>query len=455
MKGSHGSVVKLDWPEAMQKSGRWRWGIWTVAVLAHTVGTFHWAAMGPMADRVMADFGISAAVFGSLGAAYFYVYAAMQLPSGTLADTIGPRKTITVGLLLSTLGSVIMCVAPSFAIVYTGRLVVSLGVSIVWLSVVKLIMGWFRSRELATMTGLSISVANLGQLAAATPLALSVIWVGWRMSFVAVAALSLALAVVNWFTIQGSAAQAGPSMGVGLNQRRNARAGLARDSLGLSLVGRFGVVFGNGQFWVLSLVGLGTYGAYSTLLHHWGVLYLMQTQGVARDFAGNFLLVSTIGLMLGAPLLGFLSDRVFKKRRLPLILFTALSLVSFLLLALWNGGRPPLGTLYPLCFVMGLTTGTVFITFACVGDIAQPSVRGVATGLVNTGGFVGAAVGQVVFGHILDLGWEGQMAEGARVYPAAAFQHGLLLCCILAGLGLVAAFLVKETHCRESYGTET
>jgi sugar phosphate permease len=84
-----------DWPDAIRKLYRQRWRIWIVACLAHAVGLFHRAAMAPMADRLMADFDLSAMAFGSLGAVYFYVYAAMQLPSGTFADTVGPRKTIT------------------------------------------------------------------------------------------------------------------------------------------------------------------------------------------------------------------------------------------------------------------------------------------------------------------------------------------------------------------------
>ena len=146
----------------MQELYRRRWCIWIVAILAHTVGMFHRAAMAPVADRLMADFNISAMVFGSLGAAYFYIYAAMQLPSGTLADTLGPRKTLTAGLLLSILGSLVMGLAPSFGAIYVGRLIVSFGVSVAWLSVVKVIMGWFWAREIATLTGLSVAVAHLG-----------------------------------------------------------------------------------------------------------------------------------------------------------------------------------------------------------------------------------------------------------------------------------------------------
>ena len=106
------------WSATVRKLYRQRWRIWIVASLAHTVSLFHRAAMAPIADRVMADFDITALAFGSLGAVYFYTYAAMQLPSGTLADTLGPRKTVTAGLFLSAAGSIIMGMAPSFSALY-------------------------------------------------------------------------------------------------------------------------------------------------------------------------------------------------------------------------------------------------------------------------------------------------------------------------------------------------
>ncbi|TFH35899.1 MAG: MFS transporter, partial [Dehalococcoidia bacterium] len=143
------------WTDMMAKAYSQRWRIWFIAVLGHSVGLFHRAALGPMADQLMGDFGLTAAAFGSLGAVYYYVYAAMQLPSGTVADTLGPRKAITLALLVTTSGSVVMGLAASFTVLYIGRFLVSFGASFAWLSALKVIMNWFRSREVATVTGLS------------------------------------------------------------------------------------------------------------------------------------------------------------------------------------------------------------------------------------------------------------------------------------------------------------
>ncbi len=444
-------MSRANWrPDVIQKLYRQRWRIWIVACLAHTIGLFHRAAMAPMADRLMADFNVSAFAFGGLGAVYFYIYAAMQLPSGTLADTLGPRKTITTGLLLAGVGSLIMSMSPTFGVLYLGRFIVSFGVSIVWLNVIKLVMEWFHAHQVATVTGTSSAVALLGQIAATTPLALLIMSLDWRVSFVAIAGVTFALAVANWFIIRNNPAQVGLPPVTEPDGDTIPRLAASEDLSSFSLAQRFKIVLSNKHLWPMVLLGFGIYGAYATLFYNWTVVYLMQTYDLQRDFATNFVFVATIGIMVGAPGVGFLSDRILQKRRLPLVVFSGIALASFLVWALWNGGKPPLEALYPLCFLIGISTGSMFVTYACVKDIVQPSVQGMALGLLNMTAFVGPAIAQPLFGYILDLRWRGEMMEGIRVFPLEAFQQGLLLCCLLAALGFLGALLMKETYYRKN-----
>jgi len=448
------SMSRTDWPKPIQKLYRQRWRIWIVAVLADATTLFHRTAMAPVADRVMADFNVSAVAFGGLSAVYFYVYAAMQIPSGILADTMGPRKMLTAGLILLTLGSLIMSTAPLFGLLFLGRVMVGFGASVIWLNILKVLTEWFHAREMATMTGLSGAVVQLGPIAATTPLALLIIWGGWRMSFISIGVVTFALAIANWLIVRDSPAQVGLPP-IPKREAQHVVQGVSPgDSADLSLARRFKIAFGNKHLWPSFMLAFGTLGAYTTLFQNWVVVYVMQTYDVQRDFATNFVLAATIGMIVGAPVAGFLSDRILQKRRLPAMIGTGSLLTSLLILALWNGGRPPLGALYPLCFFMALGLAATLINFARVRDIVQPSIRGIAFGLVNTGALLGAAVAQPLFGYILDLGWEGEMVEGARLYPLGAFQQGFLLCCVFAALSFLGALLIKETNPREIYSVQ-
>jgi len=425
----------------MARAYRQRWRIWFVAVLGHSVGLFHRAALGPMADRLMADFGLTAAAFGSLGAIYYYVYAAMQLPSGTVADTLGPRKAITFSLLITTAGSIIMGLAPSFGVLYFGRLLVSFGGAFAWLSALKVIMNWFRSREVATVTGLAGAINNSGQLLAATPLALLIIAIGWRGSFFTAAAVSFTVAVLNWFVVKDTPEKAGlPS--IAEIEREPDRDGSAIGAH-LSVPERLRQVVREKQIWPLFLVALGTYGAYATFFLNWLVVYLMQTYGLTRDYASSFALVSAVGAILGTSALGFISD-YFRSRRIPIMVATTISLACYLLIALWNGGRAPLVAFWPISFIVGFNIGAMPITYATVRDIVPSQVRGTGSGLINMGAFVGAAAIQPLFGYVLDRNWQGEVVGDIRHYPVEAFQQAIFLPCGLIALGFLGGLLMRE-----------
>jgi sugar phosphate permease len=418
-----------------------RWRIWFPAVLAHSLAVFHRVAMAPMADCITGEFDLTAAAFGVLASIYFYVHAAMQLPSGSFADTLGPRKTITMAMLFTTLGSAVMGLAPNFTIFYAGRILLSFGTSLTWLSLLKLIMTWFRSHEIATVIGLSAAINNGGMLLATTPLALLIISIGWRMSLVTAGGMSFLVAVFNWLIVKDKPIQSGLSSMSSLEgedllgrkqraPRLNVREGFRR-------------VFSNWEVWTLFLVVTGTYGSYATFFLNWLVIYLMQIYGITRDHAASFMLISSIGAILGMAAFGLISDRI-NSRRIPIIASTFISFLGFLLIVFWSGGKLPIGFFWPISFIIGFNIGAIPVAFAMVPRVVPAEIQGMSAGLINMGGFGGAAVIQPFVGYILDLHWTGEMVRGNRHYPVEAFQHAIMLPCALMAVGFIGALLLRE-----------
>jgi sugar phosphate permease len=276
-----------------------------------------------------------------------------------------------------------------------------------------------------------------------------IIAVGWRASLVTVAQVTFGLAAISWFIIRDSPDQVDLPSIAGLKEPLVRQILEPQDTSRLNLRQRPKTVLSNRRLWPLFLVHFGIFGAYVTFLNNWAVVYLMQTYGLVRDVAANFVLTAAVGIMVGAPLVGFLSDRVLRRRRLPAVVFASIFLASFLFLVLYGGGHPPLEALYPVCFLIGLGMGAAPLVFASVGAIARPSIRGTASGLVNMGGFTSAAIAQPLFGYLLDRGWQGDIIEKVRIYPLGAFQWGLLLCCGLATVGFIGALLSRETRQKE------
>jgi len=69
-------------------------------------------------------------------------------------------------------------------------------------------------------------------------------------------------------------------------------------------------------------------------------------------------------------------------------------------------------------------------------------------GTVNTGGFLGSAILQVLLGKILDMKWDSTLVNGVRFYSLSAYRTAFLVCFFTTLIGLGATLLIKETRCR-------
>ena len=177
--------------------------------MAFVLAFFHRIAPGAIAADLRESFGASATMLGFIAAFYFYPYAAMQLPSGLLADSIGPRRLFTAGSLVAGLGSLVFAYAPDVAWLLAGRALVGLGVAVAFVSVLKLIASWFSEREFGTWVGVLQMLGNLGGVLGAWPLAAAMEYVSWRSVFAATGIFSILLAAGIWFGVRDSPRDAG------------------------------------------------------------------------------------------------------------------------------------------------------------------------------------------------------------------------------------------------------
>jgi sugar phosphate permease len=188
----------------------------------------------------------------------------------------------------------------------------------------------------------------------------------------------------------------------------------------------------------------GTLMAFSGL---WGVPFLRDVYGMSAAKAAAIVSAIPIGVIVGAPIVGWLSDRVFERRRMPYVLFLVLYAGVWAFFALPSAG-PPAAWLVPLCFLFGATATGFTLTWALAREVNPPRYSGIAIATVNAGGFFGAAVLQSAVGKVLDAGWAGILEAGARRYPPAAYRSAFLLCFGATALAALLSLTVTETHGR-------
>jgi MFS family permease len=100
-------------------------------------------------------------------------------------------------------------------------------------------------------------------------------------------------------------------------------------------------------------------------------------------------------------------------------------------------------------FVNGLGASAMVLGFACAREHNPPQMSSTAMSIVNVAVIGSGALFQPLVGLLLDLQWNGALADGVRVYSADAFRVALSQLSIAGLCGLGATLLMKESLARQ------
>jgi sugar phosphate permease len=408
--------------------------MWSMPASVFLIAFFHRVAPGVMAKELMQTFHATGAIVGLLSATYFYAYAGLMIPAGLLIDAYGVRRVVAGGGAVMALGTLAMGAATSSAVLFTGRFLVGLGATVTFVGALKVATVWFPPSRFGFVSAMTATVGVFGALIATAPLALLVTAAGWRGALWVVGVVTLACAAMCFLVVRDAPAGAG-----------NADASPA---FGAVLRGMLQVL-GNRHTWPPFLAFFFFYSAMGNLLL-WAVPYLRDVYGLSSSAAGFYASAYSLALLFAAPLTGYVSDDVLKRRKAPYAMLNAglCALWAVLVLTL---GALPLWAFFALLFGMGVTGGAFVLTWPIGREVNPPHLAGTAVAVVNVGGFMGAALTQGPLGAVLDARWTGAMVAGARAYPVEAYRAAFAVCCGFVLASFLLSFLLRETRGRNIY----
>ena len=414
------------------------WLVWGLGAAFYMSGFYQRVAPAVMTDYLMADFSIGAASLGNLSAFYFYSYAAVQIPTGLLADYWGPRKLLTAGALTAFLGAFLFAAAPSILFANAGRLLIGGSVGVAWVALLKLSMHWFPPRRFAMTTGLGLFCGIVGAVSAGVPLRIMVDHFGWRPVMLASAGVSLVIAVALWIIVRDDPSERGYTSFV-------SSPNIPPDAT-FSLLSGLGKVFDYKNTWLLSVAPSGVAGPALAFSGLWGVPFLATHYGLSPAKSAALTSTLLVSWAVGGPVLGALSDRI--GRRKPLYMAGCFVGCAGWSLILFMPGLP-VWVLTLLVTMVGFASGAMILGFAFVKESVPASLAGTVSGVCNMGVMIGPMALQPVMGWILDRSWNGTMENGIKIYHLGAYRSAFTLMMAWSILAAVLICFTTETNCRQ------
>lgn len=367
------------------------------------------------------EFSLSSSELGLLTSAYFLAFAAMQMPVGVFLDRYGPRRVVAGLLLVLAAGAGVFALSGGLSSLALGRALIGIGASAALMGSMKAYSMWFPLERMATLNGWTMAIGALGAVTATAPVEFVASLVGWRAMFGGLAVITVAVSASIFLFVPEKAVP-------------------GATELWSEQAGRILAIFKVPAFWRIGTPMIVMQGTYQALFGLWLIPWLMDTQGLARSEAAQWLMWAALTYAVASIFFGQGADRLAERgvRRLTLIKWgAALAVACFFALA-YAPGLPKLALL--LLYAFG-AVGPV-LCYAILSRHFPVAVTGRLNTALNVSMFLWAFVVQIGTGMLLRV----FPAEDGH-YPAEgyALAFGILGMVQLTAWGLVVTVRKEPT----------
>ena len=401
----------------MKKTAGVAWIAWFLAALYYAYQYALRSAPAVMMPQLSAALGLSTIGVASLIGLFYYGYSPFALVSGAAIDRLGPRAVIPAGALLTAIGALLFATG-SLAAANVGRFLQGAGGVFSFVGAVYIIGKYFPDSQAATLIGatqmLGMAGGSAGQFLVGPFITAGV---AWNHLWIGMGIVGLLLAATIAVVLPKDKVE------------KPKGDFLKTSSKALSVVAR------NPQSILCGVIAGLLFIPTNILDMIWGVRFLQEAHGFGYGDAVVRSAMVPLGWIIGCPLLGFLSDRI--GRRKPVIVAGGCVLLACLAWILYGDASllPP----YVIGLVAGLASGSAMIPYTIIKEANPPELNGTSTGLMNFLCFTSSALVAPVFGWIM------QSVSAGKAPVLEHYQMTFQPLLYGVGLAILLTFLLKET----------
>lgn len=366
----------------------WLFVLSVVAYMARQVVTVTGPFMG-------ADFGMDNNQLGTVFSALLIGYAAFQIPGGWLAGRYGPRKVLTVGLVLWALFSVLtnfipLHVASSLVLLILVRGLLGAAEGVMYPCSNQFIANWFPASEHGMANGWVF--AGVGAGSAVTPLIVTWLLVagGWQGGFWFMGALGLIAAVI-WYALARDKPEEHPSMSAA--ELAHIKAGIKSRPVSLAGKTPWSRILGSRSVWGIAIAYVG-YGYVGFIIISWFFIYMLKGRGVDMHKSAVYSLMPFFAMTVCCLGGAWISDKisVAKGTYMGRCLFGAASLI---LTAVFLVTGAAASDTLEAAALLSCATGALYLGqssyWAVTSNVSGP-FTGIVSGLINMFGQIAGAI---------------------------------------------------------------
>ena len=375
------------------------------------------SAPSVMMPQLTEAFGVNALGVSTIVGMFYYGYSPFSLVAGASLDRFGAKRVIPIGAAVVGIGALLFSTG-NVTFANIGRFLQGAGGAFALIGAAYLITRNFPASVGASLIGATqmfgMAGGSAGQFLVGPIIKNGV---SWDRFWIYTGCLGLVISAVLLILLPKETT-------------RTISGGLA------TLLRSLGTVFRSPQSYLCGFISGLLFIPTTILGMTWGVRFLQEARGREYEAAVTLAAAIPLGWMIGCPLLGFISDRL--GRRKPVIFGGTIMLLAVVTWALF--GNPEILRGHTVGILMGIASGAAMLPYTVIKEANPPELGGTATGAVNFLNFTFSALLGPVFGARLV-----EMPEGNTSLALAHYQAGfkpLLYGIIVA---LILTVFLRET----------
>lgn len=416
------------------------WSIWLVAGIFYLFEFIHRVVVSIMIPELGEAFGVGSAMLSNLSAAYFFAYALAQIPVGILIDRYSTRTLLSLACFAIAISSMAFAYSESYILASYCRIIIGLGSAFAFVGCLKLAADWFPAYKFAFIVGLTNLLGVVGAIIGGSPLASAVEVFGWRSVMYGSGVIGLFITALLLHILPRINTNKNTTKIRHLSKRavaNNASTTQITTTLwfrnkSTKLLANLIIVIKDKQTWLIALFAgcmVAPIVSYSEL---WGVTYLTNVYNLSRPLAAHITTFTFIGIAIGGPSIGWLSD-YFRKRTIFMFIgmFGSVTTISLILF----GPIMQLWIIYILHISFGVFTSSMLLCFTLNSEATLPKIRATTIAFTNCIIMLAGAGLQSISGYLL-------------TYTNGNYNTSfipLISCYILATICLI---YIKEPPCK-------
>jgi ACS family D-galactonate transporter-like MFS transporter len=329
--------MKSPEPPSKRPAGNLRWLMVFMAFSATTINYIDRANLGVAAPFIAKDLNLSPEATGYLLSAFFWTYAAFQLPSGWFIDRVGARIAYAGAVVWWSLFTAAAAIAQGFQSLFGFRLLLGVGEAPAYPANAKVVAEWFPRQERALATSIFDSGNRVGTALSLPIVSAIIAQFGWRTSFVITGALGFVWTFF-WLRIYRPPAKhpsvteeerayilSGQSQPIANSAHPHGEPAPSTPEIKWSDLFRYRAIWG-------MMLGFFCLNFVIYFFSTWFPTYLIKARGLDLKQMGLIGMIPALVAVLGGYLGGFTSDRLVRSglrlslaRKIPLVGGMALS----------------------------------------------------------------------------------------------------------------------------------